>query len=75
MISMESFYSSLSAPQKIGPVGTQRYEQEEHLPEKEDKGQDSAIVGHASPQEVDIPTSEFFRPLQVKGIELKRLHL
>eukprot|EP00439_Symbiodinium_sp_Y106_P044495 s168_g5.t1 len=49
--------------------------EEEHLPEKEDKGQDSAIVGHASPQEVDIPTSEFFRPLQVKGIELKRLHL
>jgi len=49
--------------------------EEEHLPEKEDKGQDSAILGYASQQEVDIPTSEFFGPLQVKGMELKRLHL
>ena len=46
------------------------------LPQKEDKGKDSAIAaGSAFPQDVDIPASEFFGPLQVKGIELKRMYL
>ncbi|OLQ03659.1 hypothetical protein AK812_SmicGene13366 [Symbiodinium microadriaticum] len=57
-------------------LGKLRRIQEEHLPEKEDKGKDSAIAdGSAFPQEVDIPASQIFGPLQVKGMELKRLHL
>ena len=71
MISMESFYSSLSAPQKIGPVGTQRYEQEEHLPEKEDKGQDSAILGYASQQ--DMGGVEGFEALGFAGRGYRQL--
>ncbi|OLQ14330.1 hypothetical protein AK812_SmicGene1530 [Symbiodinium microadriaticum] len=46
------------------------------LPQKEDKGKDSAIAaGSAFPQDVDIPASQFFGPLQVKGVELKRIYL
>ena len=46
------------------------------LPQKEDKEKDSAIAaGSAFPQDVDIPASQFFGPLPVKGIELKRMYL